>query len=458
MTMTIDLIAAKRFLEEMGDGRNVTPVLCAVSGGLDSMCLLHLLSTWGRERNLAVTAAHFNHQLRGEASDRDEQFVRDWCAAHDVPFVSGHADVAALAAEESLSVEEAARKARYEFLAEQQRRGGHAFVLTAHHADDNAETMLLNLLRGTGTRGLAGIPEFRGCIARPFLRVTRQELEVYAEQHGIPHVEDDTNLDPDAAARNTIRLRVLPVLKELNPRAVENMTRAAELLAMDQQALTHHAERLLALGQVTPGEMAVLPLDVCKEQEAAVLQRAVYGMMAAVCGQEKDLTARHVEAVCGLLENESGKEVSLPYGMTARREEESLVVERSENVPQDVTIEIGGQISFGKWRVELSETEGDRALMLPPEAELTVTPWNREDRMTLPGSRGARSLKRLCADRGISPAQRELLPVLRVNGRAAAVPGIGVDTEFAAQEKRTAVFVTFYQEQEKEVEEKNYEK
>jgi len=142
----------------------------------------------------------------------------------------------------------------------------------------------------------------------------------------------------------------------------------------------------------------------------------------------------------------------------ARRDAEFLIVERNENVPQDVTIEIGGQISFGKWRVELSETEGDRALMLPPDAELTVTPWNREDRMTLPGSRGARSLKRLCADRGISPVQREQLPVLRVNGRAAAVPGIGVDTEFAAQEKRTAVFVTFYQEQEKEVEEKNYEK
>ena len=452
MTMTTDLMAAKRFLEEMDGGRETVPVLCAVSGGLDSMCLLHLLSTWGRERNLKVTAAHFNHQLRGEASDRDEQFVRDWCEVHAVPFVSGRADVAALAAEESLSVEEAARKARYDFLAEQQRRDGHAFVLTAHHADDNAETMLLNLLRGTGTRGLAGIPEFRGCIARPFLRVTRQELEVYAEQHGIPHVEDDTNLDPDAAARNTIRLRVLPVLKELNPRAVENMTRAAELLAMDQQALTHHAERLLALGQVTPGEMAVLPLDVCKEQEAAVLQRAVYGMMAAVCGQEKDLTARHVEAVCGLLENESGKEVSLPYGMTARREEESLVVERRKDAPADTPIKIGSQVSFGNWSVELSETGGDWELNLPSGAQLCVTAWNREDWMTLPGSRGARSLKRLCVDRGISSAQRELLPVLRVNGRAAAVPGVGVDTEFAAQEENPAAFVTFHQE--KEIKEK----
>jgi len=458
MTMTIDLIAAKRFLEGMSGGTQSTPVLCAVSGGLDSMCLLHLLSTWGRERNLKVTAAHFNHQLRGEASDRDEQFVRDWCAAHDVPFVSGHADVAALAAEGNLSLEEAARKARYDFLAEQQRQGGHTFVLTAHHADDNAETMLLNLLRGTGTRGLAGIPEVRGCIARPFLRITRQELSEYAEKHGVPHVEDATNFDPDAAARNMIRLRVLPVLKELNPRAVENMTRTAELLAVDQRALTYHAERLLGNGKVIPGMRAALPMNVCEEQEAAVLNRAVYGMMAAVCGQEKDLTARHVEAVCSLLRSENGKEISLPYGMMARRDAEFLIVERNENVPQDVTIEIGGQISFGKWRVELSETEGDRALMLPPDAELTVTPWNREDRMTLPGSRGARSLKRLCADRGISPVQREQLPVLRVNGRAAAVPGIGVDTEFAAQEKRTAVFVTFYQEQEKEVEEKNYEK
>ena len=114
MTRTSDLAAAKACLTGLCGAE--APVLAAVSGGLDSMCLLHLLATWGRERNLNVAAAHFNHQLRGAESDRDERFVRDWCGAHEIPFVSGRGDVRALAARKRMSLEEAAREARYAFL------------------------------------------------------------------------------------------------------------------------------------------------------------------------------------------------------------------------------------------------------------------------------------------------------------------------------------------------------
>ena len=169
MTRTNDLPAARACLEKIGEG----PVLAAVSGGLDSMCLLHLLTVWGRERNIPVNAAHFNHQLRGAESDRDEQFVRDWCGVRGVPFVAGRGNVRELAGREGMSLEEAAREARYAFLTKEKERLGCKYVLTAHHADDNAETMLLNLLRGTGLRGLTGIPAARDFLLRPFLQVTR---------------------------------------------------------------------------------------------------------------------------------------------------------------------------------------------------------------------------------------------------------------------------------------------
>ena len=227
MTRTSDLAAAKACLTGLCGAE--APVLAAVSGGLDSMCLLHLLATWGRERNLNVAAAHFNHQLRGAESDRDERFVRDWCGAHEIPFVSGRGDVRALAARKRRSLEEAAREARYAFLNQQKTALGCRCVLTAHHADDNAETMLLNLLRGTGLRGLTGIPPEREDLLRPFLQVTRQELADYAGAHDVPYVEDSTN-QMDDAARNVLRHQVLPVLRQLNPRAVENMSRTADLL------------------------------------------------------------------------------------------------------------------------------------------------------------------------------------------------------------------------------------
>ena len=130
--------------------------LCAVSGGLDSMCLLEMTVRQGQKQGRRVAAAHFNHQLRGAEADRDEAFVRDWCAAREIPFFAGRGDVRAFAEKTGRTVEEAARQLRYKFLEETRRREGFGCILTAHHADDSAETMLLNLLRGTGQGRLRG--------------------------------------------------------------------------------------------------------------------------------------------------------------------------------------------------------------------------------------------------------------------------------------------------------------
>ena len=446
MMTSTDLAAAKRFLEGMSGGVEPTPVLCAVSGGLDSMCLLHLLSTWGRERNLTVTAAHFNHQLRDEESDRDEAFVRDWCAAQDIPFVCGRGDVRAYAEEMGQTLEEAARTLRYQFLEEQKQALGCTFVLTAHHADDNAETMLLNLLRGTGLRGLAGIPETRGDIARPFLSVTRESLAAYAEANHIEFVEDSTNAMDDVS-RNLLRHKVLPVLRELNPKAVENMSRTAQQLRRDEEALGRMAEALLRRCRVEAGRWA-LPAEDCMDAERAVLTRAVHELLARAGGHRKDLTAAHVDAVCALVYGSAGKTVSLPYGMTACRTEQELVVAVKGAVPEETVISMGETVRFGNWRVSLTANGDGRGISLPENGMFTVTTWQREDRMTLPGSRGARSLKRLCAERGILPAQRDALPVLRINGRAAAVAGVGIDMDFVPMEGTSTVFVTFHQKTE----------
>lgn len=446
MKTSTDLAAARRFLEELCGGKGAA-VLCAVSGGLDSMCLLHLLSTWGRERGLTVTAAHFNHQLRGADSDRDEAFVRDWCAERGISFACDRGDVRALAAEEGLSLEEAARKARYAFLEQQRQALGCGWILTAHHADDNAETMLLNLIRGTGAKGLSGIPAVRGCIARPFLQETRETLAAYAADYGIPHVEDASN-EEDIFARNVLRHRVLPVLRELNPRAVEHMTCAAELLARDDEALDGMAQQLLERSCTARDDALQLDVQKSLTAETAVRSRAVHAALERMAGRRKDLSAAHVEAVCDLLQGAEGREVSLPYGLTARRERTAIVICRSGQLPQETAVSVGETVRFGPWRVTLSADSGDWAINLLPEAEVSVTPWQREDRMTLPGSRGARSLKRLCAERGMTPAVRDALPVLRVNGRAAVVPAIGMDVNFTPVDRKPTVFVTFYQETE----------
>ena len=411
-----------------------------MSGGLDSMCLLDFTVRWAAGRGIAVAAAHFNHRLRGETADRDEAFVREYCAARGIPFASGRGDTRALAAREGLSIEEAARRLRYEFLEEIRAQRDSAAILTAHHADDNAETMLLNLCRGTGSAGL-GIPAVRGNVCRPFLEITRAELEDYAAARGLPHVEDETNGE-DGASRNLLRHRVLPVLREINPKAAQNMARAAGLLAAEDAALDALAEELLARAKVSQGR-ASLEWAALGSVPEAVRGRAVLDLMERACGHRKDLSSAHVKAV---LELEKGRECSLPYGLLARNGGAELEIFRTPPVPETVKLTPGETVRFGSWFVSLNVggTEGKFSYRLSLSRPLEVTTWRSGDRMTLPGSRGKRTIKRLWADAGIPPGQRDGLPVLRLGERIVAAPYLGVDQGFTAGVN--GALVTFYTE------------
>lgn len=428
-----DLREAEVFLrQQLPQGGRV---LCAVSGGLDSMCLLHFVSSL---EGFSVAAAHFNHRLRGEAADRDQSFVEDWCRERAIPCLTGQGDTRKRAAEQGESLEEAARNLRYAFLEE----AGAEFdaILTAHHAQDNAETVLLNLLRGTGTAGLGGIPRQRGKLLRPFLPLERETLAAYSAEHHIPYVEDETNAE-DAAARNVLRHRVMPVLKELNPRAVEHISRAAAIAAEENVLLEQMAEELAIRAEKKAAVLAAAPEILAGRAALCLLDRH--------CGGRRDLTARHAQQLLELAEKESG-ETHFPSGWIARKEGDALSFCCSEELPA-VEIRPGESVWFGLWQAELGRQDnGGWAISVPDGEALFLTPWNSRDRMTLPGSRGGRSFKRLCADRGITPRRRDTLPVLRVGEKAAAAPGIGVDLEFAPKHGEEKIYIKFYLEGEQQ--------
>ena len=451
MTKTNELTAAAEFLSRKfpHGGR----VLCAVSGGLDSMCLLDYMT---RQPGFSVAAAHFNHGLRGSEADRDEEFVRDYCAKRRIPFVSGSGDVRFFAEKEGLSIEEAARQLRYAFLQETAEKNGADAILTAHHADDNAETVLLSLVRGTGSAGLAGIPQVRGNICRPFLRIPRAELADYAAAHDIPHVEDSTNQDPSAAARNALRTTVMPVLRQLNPKCVENIARTSSILREESDALESMARGLTEQAKELPDGVAI-PCLMLMDVPTAVAERTILQLMAQTAGHRRDLTAAHVVAVLDLARGRGEeKEVSLPYGMTARRKKYSLEITRRPVRPAGLPIAVGGTVEFGGTAVMLSHQASPGALpiRLPADAAVTVTSWRPNDWLRLPGSRGKRSFKRLCAERGITPEERDLLPVLRVGEAHAADPVFGVQPDFAPGSGEEPVFVKFT----KKTEESEHEK
>lgn len=404
-------------------------VLCAVSGGLDSMCLLFMLDAWCGERGGEVIAAHFNHQLRGDAADRDEAFVREICETWGIPLAVGRGDVGEYAGREGLSIEEAARKLRYAFLRQTAADRACGRLYTAHHADDNAETILLNLLRGTGLRGLTGMDWERDGLCRPLLGATRAELADYAARWDIPHTEDETNGDPDAASRNLLRLRVMPLLKELNPRAVEHINRTAGQLRAADGALEAEAQSRVAAAGTEPGRVSLPAEALCRAPEA-VGPRMLLRLLDLLGVGRKDFGAVHLEAVLDLARR-GGGQLSLPHGVTARCRRGQLTLERAPRTPGAVGLFPGEPLPWGGYTLTLLERrEGEGLALRDGGGTVTVGPCPAGERLTLPGSRGGRTVKRLCLDRGISLTEREALPAVYVGGTLAAVWRLGVDVQF----------------------------
>lgn len=232
-------------------------ILVALSGGADSVCLLLALKEYGAD----ICAFHFNHSIRGKEADRDEFFCRQLCIEQNIPFESAKRNVPSYASENGLSLEEAARTLRYLALNEEAARVGADYIATAHNADDNAETVIFNLVRGCSADGLHGIPRKRGNIIRPLIDSTRTEIEEYLSDRDATFVTDSTNLSDDYT-RNRIRHSVMPVLRDINPSVAFSVSRMCDSLERDKQ---YFEDVLKDTAEVHPAE---LPLSLLTRQIA----------------------------------------------------------------------------------------------------------------------------------------------------------------------------------------------
>ena len=399
--------------------------IAAVSGGADSMCLLDILYRISQEYGWTVCAAHFNHSLRGEESDRDEHFVRDRCSAAGIPFYSQKEDVASWAAEHRVGVEEAGRELRYRFLEELRERTGALFIATAHNADDNAETVLMHLLRGTGIAGLSGIHPQRGAVIRPLLFASRAEIEAYNVSRDVSWVEDSTNRD-DSILRNNLRHRVIPVLKEINPSFTDSCRRLAWLAARDEEVLSSLAEE--AAGPFIGSGR--IPLSVVAPLADAVALRVIR-LMAG-----RSLPCDHTVSVLHLCRSGSGM-LSLPGGRVQVEgpdlvfgELQPLVIAETELQPECPVFlpEAGVQVTLTRGiydgRVNKSFTE----YLFKMDAvcgRIVVRPRRPGDSYTLRSRGCTKSLKKLFNEEAIPPWRRGAIPVFSDDAGILAVYPFG---------------------------------
>lgn len=402
-------------------------VLVCVSGGTDSMCLLDVLRRLSEEVGFPLFAAHYNHNLRGAESDGDEAFVREHCEKMGVPLFVGSGDVSGRARERGAGLEETAREMRYAFFMKTAGEREIDRVATAHNADDNLETVLMRVTRGTGLRGLCGIPPLRGKLIRPLLRVSREEIEGYNLENGVPHREDSSNRSEDYT-RNLLRHRVLPVLREINPAvSVTEMTR---LLREDEGYLDGLAgdflKENLSGGGLPVEKLASLPRPVASR----VLRR--------FCGM--GLSADHVEALMALVRSGGpASSLDLP-GVTVRREYGVLTLGKAESAtfdPVTIPLDRRGIIEVTGFHVICENIEKSAGIYNSLTSflikrdkivgKLQVRPRAVGDRLTLQGKPGSRSLKKLLIDQKIPRHLRECLPVIADDSGAIAVYGLGQD-------------------------------
>ena len=278
--------------------------IVALSGGADSVALLLLLDEMGYK----VHALHCNFHLRGEESDRDERFCEDLCLKKNIPFHRIHFDTLMYAETHKMSVEMAARELRYRYFEQLRKDIGAEAICVAHHQDDTVETVLLNLVRGTGLRGLTGIQPRNGAILRPLLCVTRAEIEAYLATKQQDYVTDSTNLETDFV-RNKIRLQVVPLLRQLNPAVSENIVRTAEHLTEAQKVLDTVVDTYKGSNQ----------LDLCALQQVGSAEYIVFEWL-----KQYGFNGSQVQQV---ISAETGSIFSSPTGYEVLKDRDRLLVE-----------------------------------------------------------------------------------------------------------------------------------
>ena len=289
-------------------------VVVGVSGGADSMCLLFVLMLLKEKLDLKLTVVHINHGIRGEDGDKDQQFVEDFCKKHGLMWKSFRCDIPKLAKEEHLSEEEAGRKFRYDCFAST--AGDDGLIAVAHHKNDVAETMLLNLFRGTGLRGLCGIPAVRDRVIRPILCLDREEIEDFLADNHLDFCTDKTNLE-NVYARNKIRNVLLPFATEqINEGAQEHLL---QLAALTKDVVDYIQKQQEQVWTKVCREDGSLDVKVLGQQDKVIVGEIIRRKIGEMAGGLKDIGQVHVDLAVGLLDNQVGKQVTLPYNIKVVR-------------------------------------------------------------------------------------------------------------------------------------------
>ena len=439
----------ERFLKTISDYgllKRGDAVLVALSGGPDSVALLHLFVDLRDNFRFNLAAAHLDHAIRTDSAG-DREFCRDLCQGLKVKFYSRKADIVNLAKKKKANVEETGRQVRYDYFNSLCAKYGYKKIATGHTMDDNAETVLFNLIRGSGLRGLAGISPRRGRIIRPLIDIRKSDIINWSKENKIKFRTDPTNISPKYT-RNIIRNRILPEIEKINPEIVKSLSRLSKNVSEDVELIERAGVLFYEVALIEDGKSKiVLDLRKLRGYDKSLVKRVVAEAYCRLSGVKKspsfELLSRANETIGG----KSGKRSPLGKGIWIEKSQNRVLLSKNlEEFRGEADLIIPGVtlIEGFDWKLEtrvLKKSEIDSFKTKPSVALLDnskvnkpeVRFWKRGDRIRPFGMKGTRLLSDLFTDKKVPSFERENVPLVILNGKIAWVAGIIISDEFKVE-------------------------
>lgn len=419
-------------------------IVIGLSGGADSVSLLHLLIAVSKRLNISITAAHLNHMLRGKEADSDEHFVIELCKSLNVPLLTERIDCAKRAKESKTGIEECARALRYELFERAAEKFGAKKIATAHTANDNFETVLLNITRGSALKGIGGIPPVRGNIIRPIIECSREDVLEYCDKNALSYVTDATNFCDDYS-RNRIRNRVIPELLAINSSAVFAASRLSRLTSEDELFLSSLSDELYKRAETRDNEFdAKILLSAEKPLRSRVFIKIIEKNTGKSQSGEDIITAIEKVAV-------DGGKIQLAKNLFAERKKDKLVFYGEKQIltlPETVLSDIEFSINTGKYIVKSKRVYDIRINDLLTKnlidcdtisGRLILRGKRQGDNITLIKRNVTKTLKKLFIEEKIDASLRASIPVLADDNGVVWVMGFGVNKKNAVTDNSTNV-------------------
>ncbi len=430
-------------------------VIAAVSGGPDSVVLLHILKKLAPAHNINLVAAHLNHQLRDEAGE-EEEFVRALCQEWQIPFYCKTLDVKKAAADQKKGIEEAARDCRYQYFNELKQEIQAHCVATAHHRDDQAETILLHLLRGSGIKGLRGILPVNGYLVRPLLGVNRAAIEKYVEENSLSYCIDRSNYDL-SFLRNRVRHELIPYLqKEFNPRIMDNLDMLGLIAREEYEAMEIETNKLMAAAVLSYNEeQVVIDSRVFVTLHPAFQRRIILSALGRLKG-DYGWSALDVQLIMDLHQKPgSAKKIKLRKSIWVRKTYDHLIIgDRLEKeidycypviTPGFISVkETGDKFCFDYMAMEECAKRSDDEMYLDYDKlakEIFLRSRKAGDRISLPGMEGRKKIKDYFIDKKIPLLERSRIPLLASQDEVYAVVGHSISRNAGVDKNTSTVLV-----------------